>query len=106
VREKIPLVVLALADGVATVVAQRAGGAIASLGSVPVTVRIANALVSYVAYVWMLVWPAGLAVFYPRHAVPAWEVAGAALALAGASALAVRARRRAPWRSSAGSGTS
>jgi len=97
VWEKIPLVVLALADGVATILAQRAGGAIASLASVPVATRIANALVSYVAYVRLLVWPADLAVFYPRRALAPWEIAGAAAILVAVSAVAVRARRRAPW---------
>ena len=58
----------------------------------------ANALVAYVAYLAKTLWPAGLSPFYPlgrtyRH----WQVAGAALAVAG-----VTARRRArgaarPW---------
>ncbi len=50
-----------------------------SLAAIPIPSRIANALVSYVAYVGQLFYPAGLVVFYPHpgNSLPAWKVIGA-----------------------------
>jgi hypothetical protein len=50
---------------------------------VPFSLRLQNAVVSYVAYVGKTLWPAKLAVFYPlpEHSLPWFEVAGAAVLL-------------------------
>ena len=62
------------------------GGNIASLASVPIPARIANALVSYAVYLGQFFWPVGLAAFYPRSEnLPAWQVGGACLVLAALS---------------------
>ena len=99
ILEKAPLFLLAAASSVVTLVVQRAGGAVRSFESFPLSVRMSNALVAYAGYLKTLVWPAHLAVFYPHPgaALPAWKVAGAALLLAGLSAGAVALRRRAPY---------
>jgi tetratricopeptide (TPR) repeat protein len=94
-REKIPLVVLSAASCAITYVAQVEGGAVKLLGVVPTGLRVSNAIVSYARYLVKTVWPASLAVFYPHPAslhagIPAWQVAGAALLLAGCSILALR----------------
>ena len=63
-REKVPFFALAALDCVATLWAQRGGNSVVSLGILPLPARIANALVSYVLYLWKMLWPAGLAVPY------------------------------------------
>jgi len=97
--EKWPLFALAAAVGVATVAAQRAGGAVRSLAEMPLWVRIANALASGVDTLAQTFWPAGLAVFYPH---PGQEVSQAAAALGlvlvvAVTLLAFAWRRTQPW---------
>ena len=74
VLEKLPLLAMAAAVGIVTLVQQRHAGAVASLADYSVGVRLANAVVSYVAYALKMVWPAKLAFFYPHPlaAMPPW----------------------------------
>jgi tetratricopeptide (TPR) repeat protein len=98
VREKLPLLALALASATVTLAAQRAGGALAPLESYSLGVRAANAVVAYTTYLARAVWPAGLAVPYPHPGATrsAWTV-GLSLALfAATSLIAWRTRRRHP----------
>ena len=95
VVEKLPLLALAAASSVATFVAQRQEGAMSLTYVVPFMDRIANALVTYVAYMGKMLWPGHLAVFYPyRDALPTGLWVGAALVLAGITVLAGWAGRR------------
>ncbi|HEX8943118.1 MAG TPA: tetratricopeptide repeat protein [Gemmatimonadaceae bacterium] len=97
-REKIPLIGLALALSAVTFLAQQHAGAVQQLAGVPVGLRIANALVSYVRYIGKASWPAGLAALYPfPESLEGWKVLGAVIVLAAASVLAVAARRRRPY---------
>jgi tetratricopeptide (TPR) repeat protein len=97
-REKLPLFALAAGASVLTFLAQRHGGAVAPLAGIALPLRIENALVSYVAYIGNMFWPADLAVFYPYpRALPFWQVAGAGLALAGISLAAARQFRARPY---------
>ena len=66
VAEKLPLIAVAVASAVVTVVVQRRGGAVGSLGAIGIGERAANAAVGYVLYLGQTIWPADLAVFYPR----------------------------------------
>ena len=50
--------------------------------------HVTNALVGYVAYVWMTIWPTRLAAFYPFRTYPVWKVALAAAALVAVTILA------------------
>ena len=96
-REKLPFFVLAAASSVATCLVQHAGGATVSMAELSLGGRAANALVAYVRYLGKLVWPADLAVYYPRpEQWAAGRVWGAALVLAVITVLAMRmwARRR------------
>jgi tetratricopeptide (TPR) repeat protein len=99
VIEKVPLVALAAAVGVATVVLQRGQGALPALDAIPLSLRLANALISYVAYIGLMFWPAHLAALYPYpRTLPAWwAIAGAALTLIGISVVAVRTARKHPY---------
>jgi tetratricopeptide (TPR) repeat protein len=65
--EKWPFFLLAAVSCVVTflVQSQRSGDAVASLELVPLHYRFCNALVSYGLYLLKMVWPVGLAVFYP-----------------------------------------
>ena len=60
---------LAALDCVATLWAQKAANSVVSLGVLPLTVRIANALVSCVLYLWKMLWPVDLALPYPYSRV-------------------------------------
>jgi protein O-mannosyl-transferase len=95
--EKIPLVALALATSVATFILQTQVGAVAGLSALPLALRIQNALLGYVMYLWTTIWPARLAAFYPLRDIAAWEVAGAAGLLVALTVLAFTARRRHPY---------
>jgi hypothetical protein len=63
--EKVPFLILAVADSIPAVQAQRAVGAAVSVAAEPVSARIANAGVTYVLYLWKLVIPTGLSAMYP-----------------------------------------
>jgi len=97
--EKLPLIALAAAVGAATFVLQRGQGALPALEAIPLTLRVANALTSYVAYIGLMFWPAHLAALYPYpRALPGWwTIAGALLVLAGISVTAIRTARRHPY---------
>jgi tetratricopeptide (TPR) repeat protein len=98
VREKIPLFALAAAASVATFLAQQQGRAVRSLASMPLGVRVENALVAYAAYLGRIFRPGGLAVFYPYQAhLSVWQVAGAACLLAGVTAVVIRQARTRPY---------
>ena len=70
--EKVPFAALAAVASIVTYLVQQASGAVRTFAVLPIGLRIANALVSYVAYLGMLVWPANLAVFYPYPLELAW----------------------------------
>jgi protein O-mannosyl-transferase len=97
VVEKIPLLALAIASCMATFLVQVK--AVVALDAIPISSRIANALVSYVAYMGNFFYPMGLAVFYPLPAsgLPIWKVVGSTLALTGVSVAAQAWRRRFPY---------
>jgi hypothetical protein len=96
--EKLPFVAVAIAVSVVTLAAQTHGGAVAETAVLPLAERVGNALVSYVAYLWMTIWPSGLAFFYPyRQAPSAWMPLGAAAVLIAVTAAAVRAARTHPY---------
>jgi tetratricopeptide (TPR) repeat protein len=96
--EKTPFFILAAAACVVTYAVQSEGGAAATLGIVPVSARIANALVAYARYLKKTVWPAHLAAIYPyvKH-LPAGTVLEAAVVLLAFSIAVVVLGRRRPW---------
>jgi tetratricopeptide (TPR) repeat protein len=94
ILEKLPLFILAAADSVVTVFAQRAGNAVRTISEVPIGQRLGNIPISYVRYLGKLLWPAQLAPLYPRsvNALPGWQVIGASALLLLVSALVWRCR--------------
>jgi protein O-mannosyl-transferase len=95
--EKLPLLLLAAASCVITSAAQRPSIAVSEC--LPVSSRIANALVSYVTYIGQFFYPTDLAAFYPHpeDALPAWKVVGALLVVGGVSVAVWIGRRRFPY---------
>jgi len=81
ILEKLPLLVLSLIASVIAYVAQRSTGAVSE--GLPLGVKIANAIVSYVAYLWKTIWPRNLACLYPHpeENIPEWHVLGSAFVL-------------------------
>ena len=98
VWEKTPLFLLAAGSCVATYFAQRGWGAIYPTAQLPVSARLANAVVSYVRYLGKMVWPADMAIPYPYPGGwPAWQVMGAGVVLIGISAAAVAMAKKRPY---------
>jgi tetratricopeptide (TPR) repeat protein len=95
--EKLPLIALAVATGIATMIVQKRVGAMATLEALSWADRCSNAIVGYVEYVWKTIWPVRLAAFYPFRDYPAVVVLLAAAALTAATALALSCRKRAPY---------
>jgi protein O-mannosyl-transferase len=97
--EKIPLLVLAAASAVVTVMAQRAGYAMLSASDYGLLNRAETALTSYVRYLGMLVWPSRLAVFYPHREglFPVWQVIAASFLLVLLTAIAFVQSRKRPY---------
>jgi len=98
IREKIPLFCLSAASSIATVLVQKSGGALGSIETYSIGTRVANALVSYVKYMGMMIWPFDLAILYPHHGLPQWwQVAGALTLLAVITLLSMRFARSYAW---------
>jgi tetratricopeptide (TPR) repeat protein len=99
ILEKLPLFIPVIISICLTFIAQQSSGAVKSLESFSLTVRIANAFVSYASYVVKAIWPHNLTVFYPHpgNTLPLWQVFGAILLVAGASFLAIRCFKKYPY---------
>jgi tetratricopeptide (TPR) repeat protein len=98
VYEKIPLLVLSVASSLITLYAQHKGGAVVPLTHYSLLDRVANAIVSYAAYLWKMFWPSGLIFFYPmRVHSPALVLLASALLLVGATFLSLRWAARRPY---------
>ena len=98
-REKLPLFAMALAAAALAFVAQQSGGAIGSLTKYPLGVRMANAAVSYVSYLWKTIWPTELMIPYPHPgaSLPVWHTILALALLVSVTLVAVRLVRHAPY---------
>lgn len=94
VREKWPLFALSAAASVATFLAQRAGGAVASTEQMSFSLRVTNAVTATGQYLVSWFWPRDLAVFYPHaRAVSGTAVIASVAAIAMISVSAWRAAR-------------
>ncbi len=98
ILEKIPLLTLSVVGTVLSALSLQRLDIAISTQTLPITLRISNALVSYVSYIIKMVWPHNLAVYYPFPlSIPLWKVAGAGLVLLGTSALVFRELRTKPY---------
>jgi Flp pilus assembly protein TadD len=94
--EKVPFALIAAGSAIATMLAQR--GTIDLLGF-PLSLRMENAVVSYVIYLRQLFWPTDLAVLYPHPEdfFPFLVIAGSIALLVVLTALALIFRKRFPF---------
>jgi Flp pilus assembly protein TadD len=98
IREKLPLFALAAASSAITIVVQERGGAVTSLDALPVSLRVENAVMSYVSYLGKMIWPADLTIFYGRPEAMSPAVIGlTAVALTAATIAAIRLGRTRPY---------
>lgn len=97
--EKVPLAAMSLAVGIVTLIQQKHLGALKPEDMYAIGVKIPNAIVSYVLYMYRMFWPARLCVAYPhpRDTLPELAVVGCGLVLVTLTVAAVLARRRAPY---------
>ena len=65
-KEKLPLFGLTLVSSLVTFWAQSSGGAMKAGEVIPFSIRVDNALISYVRYLVKLVYPDNLAIYYPH----------------------------------------
>jgi protein O-mannosyl-transferase len=97
--EKIPLLGIAAAAALVTILAQDAGGALSHGDTGSLLVNVGNGILSYVKYLRNMVWPADLALFYPLEpgSVTLVKVAGAAALLAAISVIVLKQRQKRPY---------
>ena len=80
----------------ATILAQHT--AVSSLETVPFNCRLENAVTAYGGYLWKMIWPLHLAIFYPLEMPIAWSLlAESVIILTGVSVIAWRERKDNPW---------
>jgi protein O-mannosyl-transferase len=97
IAEKLPLFGLSLASSIVALALQV--HAPASVGQLPFSWRLQNALVTYVTYIWQMFWPANLAVFYPHpdDRLGLWQVALAAGLLIATTWIVFTLRQNRPY---------
>jgi protein O-mannosyl-transferase len=95
--EKLPLFGLSLGSAIVTFVLQE--HSMGSIPQLPFSWRLENALVSYVIYLWQMIWPKDLVCFYPHpeDSLSFWQVALAAAFLAAITWLVFAVRRTRPY---------
>ncbi len=96
--EKLPFFTLSGLSAVVTFYAQKNGGAVVEMATIPIEARVENAAVSYVRYLVKTFWPTGLSPHYPYPTVmPFWPGLAAGAVLLGVTAGVLWRTRRAPY---------
>jgi len=97
-KEKIPFFVLSIILGISLILQQKSVGGMATLETVNMSMRVANALVSYVTYLGKMLWPTNLAVFYPyNHSLPLWQIFFSIIVLSAISLAAIYRAKKQPY---------
>jgi tetratricopeptide (TPR) repeat protein len=96
--EKLPFFVLTGVAAVITYLVQQSSGAVRTGETFLIGLRIENALVSYGTYISQMLWPSGLAIYYPYQPnIPAAKLVTAGALLVGVSLAVVRYFRECPY---------
>lgn len=96
--EKLPLFGMSLFLAAITYKAQHEGDVLSMMGTTSLAGRVGNALVSYIRYLGLLVWPVDLSILYPHPGRwPLWAELGALVSLAEITFICWRVRRAQPW---------
>jgi hypothetical protein len=75
ILEKVPLFALSAISCIITFFVQQHGGTVRSLEAVPLDLRFANALFSYLSYLGKTIWPQNLALIYPFPSISMfWQI--------------------------------
>jgi len=92
VLEKVPLLLLSAASAVVTMKAEKAGGAVQTFSRYSLGLRLETAVISYVRYLGMALWPSKLVALYPHptRLYPVWQMGGAVLLLLLITAVVVK----------------
>ena len=98
ILEKVPFFCLTVVSSVVTLLAQHQAGAVLNIESLPLYKRIANMIVSYVAYLGKIFWPVDLAVLYPYDfSLPAWKVIVSGIILMSVTLAVIYCIRKLPF---------
>ncbi len=98
IREKIPLFIITTVFSLTAFLVQKSGGGISSTEQYSFADRTYNAIISYTSYMWKMIWPHKLAVFYsfPDN-FPIWKVGSAVFLLICITIPALKSTRRYPF---------
>ncbi len=98
VKEKLPLLALAVIASIVTWIAQSAGGAMLTTAEAPLPARLADVPAAAISYIGKTLAPINLSCFYPAHETPWpwWALAGACVTLGTMTLLVIRGRARRP----------
>ena len=99
VFEKTPLFLLTIGLSILTFIAQKRTGAMNYAENLTFSIRVTNAMVSYLEYLEKMVWPRGLSILYPHpgNALAEWKGILCGIALVGISIISIRLIRKAPY---------
>ncbi|MEO5356788.1 MAG: tetratricopeptide repeat protein [Nitrospirae bacterium YQR-1] len=96
--EKIPFIILSAASCVITVYVQKTGGHLMSSQRFLLPLRVENAVLSYVKYLYFAVWPTGLSNFYPMpESIPLPSAVISAFIIVGITTVALLKAKTKPW---------
>ena len=98
--EKLPFLALSLGSSIVTVLAQRAGGAMALMSAVPLPKRVLVAAKSLNVYLGKMMWPLDLVPFYPYPKdISFWnrEYIAAVVSLIGITAVCIILAKKRKW---------
>jgi len=98
IAEKIPFIALATASASVTFLVQQKIGAMSSFSTFSIAQRFGNAVTSYLTYIFKMIWPTRLVVFYPHPGMPpVWIIAFSVLFLVFMTWIMIRAAKSRPY---------
>jgi tetratricopeptide (TPR) repeat protein len=98
ILEKIPLFILIIPISIVTFFAERKFGALPTMESLPMDMRMYNALISYIRYIEKTIVPINLSVYYPHPGIwPVWQVISAGSTIILLSVFVFRKINRYPY---------
>jgi len=98
VFEKIPFLLLSFSVIGLSFISLKKNSLILNELAQPMDLRIYNALVSYIHYLWKMIWPVNLAIFYPfPNSIPLWQPIASTIVLIGITAIVLTYSKRKPY---------
>lgn len=96
--EKIPFFLLSIAIVIISFHSLHQNQSLISETTMPLDLRIFNAIVIYIKYIYKLIWPNNLAFFYPfPESIPPWQIISASGILLGVTAIILSLIKKAPY---------